>query len=134
MPSLDDLTAYDLSIWTAGDHDEALGDEAGDLLFSLMFEGVPVILSGAYVSDSGTEAVQRDIEVNDASHPLARGFEAGGIIEFVTPPSGNDYEIALLEDFTEEDGDFVFVRGPSSEASGEPSVVTLEDEFGAFRL
>ena len=134
LPGLEDLTAYDLSIWTAGDHEEALGDEAGDLLFNLMFEGVPVILSGAYVSDSTTELVQRDIQVNDASHPLARGFEAEGIIEFVTPPSGSDYEIALLEDFTEEDGDFVFVRGPSSEASGEPSVVTLEDEFGAFRL
>ena len=134
LPSLEDLTAYDLSIWTAGDHDEALGDEAGDLLFNLMFEGVPVILSGAYVSDSATEFVQRDIQVNDASNPLARGFEPGQIIEFVTPPSGSDYEIAVLEDFTEEDGDFVFVRGPNSEASGEPSVVTLEDEFGAFRL
>jgi hypothetical protein len=134
LPSLEDLTAYDLSIWTAGDHDEALGDEAGDLLFNLMFEGVPVILSGAYVSDSGTEAVQRDIQVNDASHPLARGFEADEIVEFITPPSGSDYEIALLEDFTEDDGDLVFVQGPNSEASGQPSVVTLEDEFGAFRL
>ena len=134
LPSLDDLTAYDLSIWTAGDHEATLEGEAGDLLFNLMFEGVPVILSGAYVSDSTTELVQRDIQVNDASHPLARGFEAGEIIDFVTPPSGSDYEIALLEDLTEEDGDFVFVRGPNSEASGQPSVVTLEDEFGAFRL
>jgi len=134
LPSLEDLTTYDLSIWTAGDHEATLEGEAGDLLFSLMFEGVPVILSGAYVSDSTTELVQRDIQVNDASHPLARGFEAGEIIEFVTPPSGSDYEIALLEDFTEEDGDLVFVRGPNSEASGQPSVVTLEDEFGTFRL
>jgi hypothetical protein len=134
LPSLEDLAAYDLSIWTAGDHDEALGDEAGDLLFNLMFEGVPVILSGAYVTDSTTELVQRDIQVNDPSHPLARDFEAGEIIEFVTPPSGIDYEIALLEDFTEEDGALVFVRGPNSEASGLPSVVTLEDEFGDFRL
>jgi hypothetical protein len=72
--------------------------------------------------------------VNDASHPLAQGFEAGEIVDFVTSPSGIDYEIALLEDFTEDDGDFVFVRGPNSEASGQPSVVTLEDEFGSFRL
>jgi len=134
LPSLEDLTAYDLSIWTAGDHDEALGDEAGDLLFNLMFEGVPVILSGAYISDSTTELVQRDIQVNDPSHPLAKGFEAGEIIDFVAPPSGSDYEIDVLEEFTEEDGAFVFVRGPNSEASGLPSVVTLEDEFGEFRL
>ena len=134
LPSLVDIADYDLSIWTAGDHDEALGDEAGDLLFNLMFEGVPVILSGAYVSDSTTELVQRDIQVNDPSHPLAKGFEAGEIIDFVAPPSGNDYEIDVLEEFTEEDGSFVFVRGPNSEASGLPSVVTLEDEFGDFRL
>jgi hypothetical protein len=99
-----------------------------------MFEGVPVILSGAYVSDSTTELVQRDIQVNDPSHPLAKGFEAGEIIDFVAPPSGSDYEIDVLEEFTEEDGAFVFVRGPNSEASGLPSVVTLEDEFGEFRL
>ena len=134
LPSLEDLVAYDLSIWTAGDHDEALGDEAGDLLFNLMFEGVPVILSGAYVSDSTTVLLQRDIQVNEPDHPLAKGFEAGEIIEFVTAPSGSDYETGVLEDFTEEDGDFVFVRGPNSEASGLPSVVTLEDEFGDFRL
>ena len=134
LPTLEDLIAYDLSIWTAGDHEGTLEGEAGDLLFNLMFEGVPVILSGAYVSESETELVQRDIQVNDGNHPLASGFEPGEIIEFVTPPSGSDYEIALLEDFTEEDGDFVFVRGPNSEASGEPTVVTLEDEFGAFRL
>ena len=134
LPSLEDLTSFDLSIWTAGDFDEALGDEASDLLFNLMFEGVPVILSGAYVTDSTTELVQRDIQVKDASHPLAKGFEAGEIIDFLTPPSGSDYEMAVLEDFTEQDGTIVFVRGPNSEGSGMPSVVTVEDDFGDFQL
>jgi hypothetical protein len=134
LPSLADITLFDLSIWTMGDHEGALDGEAGDLLFSLMFEGVPIILSGAYVSDSDTEMVQRDILVNDASHPLARGFEAGEVIDFVTPPSGSEYEMGVLDEFTEEDGAIVFVRGPNSEASGLPSVVTLEDEFGDFQL
>lgn len=134
LPSLVDLALFDLSIWTMGDHEGALEGEAGDLLFNLMFEGVPIIVSGAYVSDSATELVQRDIEVNDASHPLARGFAAGEIIDFVTPPSGSEYEMGVLEEFTEEDGAIVFVRGPNSEASGLPSVVTLEDEFGDFQL
>jgi hypothetical protein len=134
LPSLVDLALFDLSIWTMGDHEGALEGEAGDLLFNLMFEGVPIILSGAYVSDSATELVQRDIEVNDASHPLARGFEPGAIIDFVTSPSGSEYEMGVLEEFTEEDGAIVFVRGPNSEASGLPSVVTLEDDFGDFQL
>jgi hypothetical protein len=134
LPSLVDLALFDLSIWTMGDHEGALDGEAGDLLFNLMFEGVPIILSGAYVSDSATELVQRDIQVNDASHPLASGFQSGEIIDFVAPPSGSDYEMGVLEDFTEEDGAIVFVRGPNSEASGLPSVVTLEDEFGGLQL
>jgi hypothetical protein len=134
LPSLDDLVLFDLSIWTMGDHEEGLGIEASDLLFNLMFEGVPVILSGAYISDSASELVQRDIQVNDASHPLARGFEAGEVIDFIMPPSGSEYEMAVLDDWTEEDGDIVFVRGPNSEASEVPSVVAIVDEFGDFRL
>jgi hypothetical protein len=134
LPSLDDLVLFDLSDWTMGDYEEGLGIEASDLLFNLMFEGVPVVLSGAYISDSASELVQRDIQVNDASHPLARGFEAGEAIDFITPPSGSDYEMGVLEEFTEADGAIVFVRGPNSEASGLPSVVTLEDEFADFQL
>jgi hypothetical protein len=134
LPSLADLALVDLSIWTMGDHEGALDGEAGDLLLGLMFEGVPIIMSGAYISESDTELVQTDIQVNDASHPLARGFEAGEVIEFVTPPSGSDYEMGVLEEFTEADGAIVFVRGPNSEASGLPSVITLEDEFADFQL
>jgi hypothetical protein len=117
-----------------GDYEEGLRIEASDLLFNLMFEGVPVILSGAYISDSTSELVQQDIQVNDASHPLAWGFEAGEVIEFVMPPSGSEYEMAVLDDWTEEDGDIVFVRGPNSEASEVPSVVVIVDEFSDFRL
>ncbi len=134
LPTLEEFAEFDLSIWTAGDFEDAMGDEASFLLYDLMFEGVPVILSGAYISDSDTELVQRDILVNDATHPLAEGFEAGQVIEFVTPPSGSEYEIGVLEDWTEDDGAIVFVRGPNSEASDMPSVVTLEDDFGDFRL
>jgi hypothetical protein len=134
LPSLDDLILFDLSIWTMGDYEEGLGIEASDLLFNLMFEGVPVVLSGAYISDSASELVQRDIQVNDASHPLARGFEVGEVIEFVMPPSGSEYEMAVLDEWTEEDGDIVFVRGPNSEASEVPSVVAIVDDFSDFRL
>ena len=80
------------------------------------------------------EVAQSDIQVNDASHPLARGFEAGEVIEFVMPPSGSEYEMAVLDEWTEEDGDIVFVRGPNSEASDVPSVVVIVDEFSDFRL
>ncbi len=133
-PGLEDLAIFDLSIWTAGDFEDPMGDDASYLLYDLMFEGVPVIFSGAYINESDTEVVQRDIQVSDASHPLAEGFEDAQVIEFVTPPSGSEYEIGVLEDWSELDGDIVFVRGPNSEASDMPSVVTLEDDFSDFRL
>jgi hypothetical protein len=55
------------------------------------------------------------------------------VIEFVLPPSGEEYEVGVLE-FGEGEGSSVFVRGPESEASGMPSIVALGDEFDEFQL
>ena len=133
-PDMMDLLAYDLAIFTAGDFEDVMGDEYDDLLFTAMYEGIPLILSGAYVSDTTTEAVQRDIQVQNATHPLASGFESGQVIDFVSAPSGADYEVGVLEDFQEDESSLIFVRGPNSEESGIASIVTLEDEFSGFRL
>ncbi len=133
-PDMTDLLEYDLAIWTAGDFENVMGEEYDDLLFTAMFEGIPLILSGAYVGDTTTEAVQRDIQVQNATHPLASGFESGQVIDFVTAPSGAEYEVGVLEDFQEDEGSMIFVRGPNSEESGIASIVTLEDEFSGFRL
>lgn len=133
-PDMMDLLEYDLAIWTAGDFEDAMGAEYDDLLFTAMFEGIPLILSGAYVDDPITEAVQRDIQVQNAAHPLASGFESGQVLDFVTAPSGADYEVGVLEDFEADEESVVFVRGPNSEESGMATIVTLEDEFSGFRL
>jgi hypothetical protein len=133
-PDMTDLLEYDLTIWTAGDFENVMGDEYDDLLFTAMFEGIPLILSGAYVGDTATEAVQRDIQVQNATHPLASGFEPGQVIDFVIAPSGVEYEVGVLEDFGEDENSLIFVRGPNSEESGIASIVTLEDEFSGFRL
>ena len=130
---LQDLLGYDLVIWTLGDYEDAMSQEYTDLLLSLMSEGTPAIVSGAYASDATTEAVQRDVQVKDASHPLAAGFTADQVIEFVAPPSGQEYEVGVLE-FGEGEGSIVFVRGPKSEANGTPSIVALGDEVGEFQL
>jgi hypothetical protein len=85
------------------------------------------------VDEAEVLAVQRDIQVNDADHPLAQGFESDEVITF-EPPSDTDYEINVLEGFEPGEADFVFVRGPESEESGTPSVVAVEDEFSAVRI
>jgi hypothetical protein len=111
-----------------------MGDEYDDPLFSLMLEGIPLILSGAYVSEADSEAIQRDLQVEDALHPLAKGFVPEEVIDFVQPPSGQEYAIDVMESLSEDEGQSVFSRGPASENSGAPAIVVAEDEFSGFRL
>ncbi len=134
-PSAEDLLDEDLVIWTSGDFEDTFGDEESELLFLLMLEEMPAIVSGAYVGDTDTEAVQRDIQVAQIDHPVVKGFEAGEVIGFVTAPSGSEYEIMVLEDGEADEGTvFPFVRGPNSEEAGAPAMMVIEDEFSAMRF
>jgi hypothetical protein len=130
-----ELSDYDLIIWAAGDFEDPMGDEESDLLFFAMLEGIPVVLSGAYVGDTASESVQRDIQVSDATHPLAEGFDLGEVIAFVPGPSGSEVETDVMEDGGEEEGIFIpFVRGPDSEDAGAPAIYVLDDEFSGMRI
>ncbi|MFN2225827.1 MAG: DUF4350 domain-containing protein [Anaerolineae bacterium] len=134
MPDAFDLLDYDLVIMTSGDHKDLFDEEISNLLFTLVLDGVPVVVSGAYVGESTTQAVQRDIQVQDGDHPMAQGFGQDEVIPFLDAPSGSEYEIDVLEDFREDEGAIVFVRGPESESSGTPSVAVIEDELSGLRL
>lgn len=134
-PSIEEIFEHDLVIWTAGDFEDAFGDEESELFFLVVLEGIPVIISGAYVGDTDIQSVQRDIQVQESNHPLAEGFDAEDVIGFVVPPSGSEYEISVIEDIEEqEDGMVIFARGPNSEDAGTPSVFVLEDEFSGARI
>jgi hypothetical protein len=130
----EDLASFDLLIWTAGDYEEGLSEENSNLLFSLLLDGIPAILSGAYLDETEAEALQQDIQVLDAAHPLALGFQAEEVIEFVSAPSGEVYDVGVLDGVQEEGSTPVFVRGPNSAESGIPSIIALEDDVTDFRL
>jgi hypothetical protein len=85
-----------------------------------MLEEIPVLVSGAYIGSAEEQAVQRDIQVRDASHPLAQGFAPDEVISFVAAPSGTEYEMDVLSDLDDGDTDVVFVRGPESEGAACP--------------
>jgi hypothetical protein len=134
-PAGEDLLNYDLVIWTFGDFEtQAALDQVADALLTVMFGEVPFIMSGAYIGDSDTRAVQRDIQVADVTHPIAQGFNAGEVIGFVSPPSGSEYEINVLSDVQEEGGTAVFVRGPDSESVGSPAIYAAADELSNMRF
>lgn len=129
VPTPEDLLFYDLVIWSAGDYEDVFGDEESDTLFAVLLEGIPMILSGAFIGDTDVEAIQRDIQVSDASHPTVSGFEVEEVISFVAAPSGEEYEMSVLEDVEDEGTVVTFVRGPESEEAGGPSIYVMEDEF-----
>jgi hypothetical protein len=129
-----EFPSYDLMIWTAGDFEDAFGTEENELLFSAMVEGMPVIMSGAYIGDAETQAVQRDIQVKDATHPIAKGFQTGEVIGFVAAPSGRDYEVDLMDEETSKDGVIVLVRGPDSEETGEAAAFAFEDAMAGVQV
>jgi len=127
-PGMGDMLDYDLVIWTTGDFEAPITEEDSEALIGIILEEIPFIVSGAYMDDVADQAVQRDIQVVDASHPLARGFEDGEIISFVSAPSGSEYEIALTESGLGTDSDVVFSRGPDSQEAGDDSVYVVADE------
>ncbi|HSJ54221.1 MAG TPA: DUF4350 domain-containing protein [Anaerolineae bacterium] len=134
LPEMDDLRDYDLVIWTAGDFEDAFGEPESGLLFALMLEEIPVLVSGAYIGSAEEQAVQRDLQVKDASHPLAQGFAPDEVIPFVEAPSGSEYEIDVLSDLDDGESDVVFVRGPGSESSGVASMAVISDAVSSTRV
>ena len=95
-----------------------------------MLEGKPTVLSGAYVSESEREAVQRDVQVLNTTHPLARGFDAGQVVAFETE---QDYVVDVLDEYEDEET-IIMARGPASEAGGTASVVAIDDDLSGMRV
>ena len=121
------LPEYDLIIWTGGDFEGALGKAERELLFLMVLNGTPVLVSGAYVGEGAEQSVQRDVQIKSANHPLAQGFQPGEVISFVSQLSAMDYEIDLQDDSEGMDGEVVFVRGPDSEDAGSSSIWVVQD-------
>jgi hypothetical protein len=133
-PPTADLVDYDLVVWTSGDFETPFGQEESAALGTMMLAGVPVIVSGAFLSEDADVAVQQDVQVEDASHPVVKGFAKGEVIAFVPAPSGQDYAVQVLGEEDAEDSTVVMVRGPASKSPGLPSVVVLEEGSTGFKI
>ncbi len=88
-----------------------------------------MIISGAYLDETAPTAVQRDIQVKDADHPMTKGFDEEKVIRFVSAPSGQEYEIGVIEADIDGEISTIFVRGPDSEEAGANSIVVAADEL-----
>jgi len=135
VPSLSDYAGHDLVIWSAGDFEGTFGEDEAAILFPLLSQEVPVIVCGAYVDETTSTAVQRDLKVSDPEHPMTKGFEKDEVIAFVTGPAGGSYEVGVLEADAGEEGTLIpFVRGPDSEEAGAPAILAVSDPLTGMRL
>ncbi len=133
-PSTGKLLEYDLVIWAAGDFQEPFADQDNAGLAAAMLAELPIIVSGAYLDETADEAVQSDVQVLDADHPVTHGFAEGEVISFVPAPSGQPYAVNLLDELDAEEATLLMARGPGSESAGAPSVLVLEGQGGGLRL
>jgi hypothetical protein len=76
--------------------------------------------------------VLRDIQVQDADHPIVKGFEPNQVITLVPAPSGSEYKTELLG--SEADAAAIpFVRGPTSENKGRAALLVVQDASNGLR-
>jgi len=133
-PPANELLDYDLVIWTSGDFETPLGEAESTALVTLILARTPMIISGAFLRDETDLAVQKDVQIEDASHPVTKGFTEGEVIAFVPAPSGKDYAVQVVAKTDVEGGVIIMARGPASESPGSPSVLVLEEEETGLKM
>jgi len=133
-PPANDLLDYDLVIWTSGDFETPLGEAESTALVTLILARTPMIISGAFLRDETDLAVQKDVQIEDASYPVTKGFTEGEVIAFVPAPSGKDYAVQVVAKTDVEGGVIIMARGPASESPGSPSVLVLEEEETGLKM
>lgn len=120
-PDLDEMQDRQLVVWSSGD----FKGEEEYILFSYLFEGGSLLLSGAYpgLYEGEETAILRDLEVSSVPSDLTRGFQPGEIIAFPA-----EFEAVVFDSSEEEDGMLpVFLRGPNSEESGDVIAAGIQE-------
>lgn len=131
------LSAYRAVLWCTGDYQAEDGNPSPDeidLLTSYLADengAYPqrgLLLMGAFLSlaDDGERGLLLDIEVTQADHPLAAGFEAGQTVTLERFTAEEDYAPYVLRDVDAES--VIWSQGPESEFAGE--AVVAADEVG----
>jgi hypothetical protein len=73
-----------------------------------------------------------DIQVAQADHPLAEGFDAGEVIVLERFTADEDYAPYVMTDTAEDAA--IWTRGPESEFAGKAVISVLDDDVLGARL
>jgi hypothetical protein len=124
------MQSYDAVIWCTGDYQKEGGVPDEDDLSTLLAYldgGGRLILSGAFLGPEGAgeRGLLLDVQVAQADHPLAEGFEAGQVITLERFTADEDYVTTILGETDPQA--IVFSRGPTSELSGRAAITVEEN-------
>ena len=128
--SLETMQEYDAVVWCTGDYQETDFNPTEDDLEAIveyLDGGGRLILAGAFIgsAENSTSGILLDIQVAQADHPLAEGFEPDEVITLERFTAEEDYAPFILQESDPEL--IVFVRGPDSEFAGDP-VITMDGD------
>ncbi len=128
LPDDEDLEGYDVYIIDSGDY--ALDEENTEVFSTLdNVEVSKMLLIGAQplpVYEGEFEPIY-DLQVMDAEHPLANGFDVGDVIPLGESESG--VPAIVIPDAEDSDIGVIFARGPESTPEEAPAVMTILDEY-----
>ena len=123
------MSSFDAVIWCTGDYQKEGGiPDPEDLstLLAYLDGGGRLILSGAFIGpEEGERGLILDVQVAQAEHPLAEGFEAGEVIALERFTADEDYATTVLTETNEQA--IVFTRGPESEWPGRAAITVEEN-------
>lgn len=135
--SLEQVMAYEAVIWCTGDYQDDQGSPSEEewlVLGDYVSDGGNLMLVGAFIGgqEERETGLLLDIQVAQADHPLAEGFDDGEVIVLERFTADEDYAPYVMSDTTEDAA--IWTRGPESEFAGEPVISVLEDEELGARL
>jgi hypothetical protein len=124
------MQSFDAVIWCTGDYQKEGGvPDEDDLsaLLTYLAGGGRLILSGAFLGPEGEgeRGLLLDVQVTQADHPLAEGFQAGQVITLERFTADEDYATRVLSE--NDPQAIVFSRGPTSELSGRAAITVEEN-------
>lgn len=137
------LSSYRAVLWCTGDYQDEGGNPTADeidMLFAYLADvndAYPqrgVLFVGAFlgVAEDREQGLLLDIQVTQADHPLAAGFEADQVITLERFTAEEDYAPYVTRDTDAES--MVWSRGPESEFPGEAVIAAAEMEDPSARL
>jgi hypothetical protein len=124
------MQSFDAVIWCTGDYQKEGGVPDEDDLSTMLAYldgGGRLILGGAFLGPEGEgeRGLLLDVQVTQAGHPLAEGFEAGQVITLERFTADEDYATTVLSETNTQA--IVFSRGPTSELSGRAAITVEEN-------